>query len=513
MEIASKHVTQYYRERIQRLALFDPLFKLEGKKGRDKSGNAIDYFGLGLITLLFFFENMLMRNKRAGVKELTKFIYELNQGELDIAHEDFEKLAREIIQVFRPPSGKRNTKTFYNWETRQEESIQYSILKASEFDNKTNSQYYVLDEQGLELVFATKEYFTEFQLSINQLVLRKQLEKGEFVGALRQIDEMRMDVQNLQDKIYRIKHEIQRNIISDETFGRYKSIVEDIHIRLSRENEEFEELESFVRQTKERLGNGIQEDKEQRAYGLILQIDRQLREVHFDHRKLLEESIVLKTTALIAAQESLYYIGINSFNFNDQVANRLFSVPLPLEASKRLIEPFLFLEQRQQWSPVTVFAKQRIEKSQQEERNVAFLELLTEEQMRKDMEIMQQNFKRFMQLVLEVMGEKKGVYLDQVVEYMIGKPHQYILEHRFFYDFWLILHQRSPIKLNKENEQQMHVLDEALELLKNRGDRVNVIEVSGLVKGSTRYTIKNMHLQLEGEKNDLLYTGSNHSGI
>ena len=500
MEIASRNVTEYYRERIQRLALFDPLYKLESKKGKDRSGNNIDYFGLGLITLLFFFENMLIRNKKEGVKELTKFIYELNHGQLDLSDEDFEKLAREIIQVFRPASGKRNSKTFYNWETRQEEMVQYSILKASEFDSKTNTQYYVLDEQGLELIFATKEYFTEFQLSINQLVLRKQLEKGEFVGALRQIDEMRMDVQNLHNKIYRIKHEIQRNIISDETYGRYKTIVEDIHMRLSRENEEFEELQTFVRQTKERLGYDMQEDKEQRAYGLILQIDRQLGEVHFDHRKLLEESIVLKTTALIAAQESLYYVGIDSFNFSDQVANRLLSFPLPLEASKRLVEPFLFLEQKQQWSPITIFAKQRIEKSEQEENNASFLELLSEEQMKKDMEIMQQNFKKIMEIVLEVMGEEREIYLDQMAVFMKEKSYQYILDHRSFYDFWLILHQRAPIKLEKEKEQQIHVLDEALELLKDRGDTVHVTEVTGLVKGSLRYTIKNMKLQLEGEK-------------
>ena len=79
------------------------------------------------------------------------------------------------------------------------------------------------------------------------------MEKGEFVGALRQIDEMRMDVKGLQDKIYRIKHEIQRNIVSDETYKRYESIVDDIHFRLSRENEEFEELKSFIKETRERL--------------------------------------------------------------------------------------------------------------------------------------------------------------------------------------------------------------------------------------------------------------------
>ena len=65
----------------------------------------------------------------------------------------------------------------------KQDTIEYSILKANNFDVETNTQYYTLDEDGLELVFATKEFYSEFQLSINQLVLRKQLEKGEFKGA------------------------------------------------------------------------------------------------------------------------------------------------------------------------------------------------------------------------------------------------------------------------------------------------------------------------------------------
>lgn len=500
MELDAKHVTRHYHERIQRLALFDPLYKLENKKSKDRRGNVIDYFGLGLITLLFFFENMLMRNKRVGAKELAMFLRELNEKEMDVADEDFDKIAREIIQVFRPPSGKRNSKTFYNWETRQEETVQYSILRASEFDVRTQAQYYVLDDQGLELVFATKEYFAEFHLSINQLLLRKQLEKGEFIGALRQIDEMRMDVQKLQDKIYRIKHEIQRNIISDETYERYKTVVEDIHLRLTRENGEFEELQGFVRETKERLGYEIQGEKEKRAYELILKIDAELGDVHYEHRRLLEESIILKTIALLAAHESLYYVGIDSFNFNEQITNRLFSLPLPLEASKRLMEPFLFLEQRKGWSPLTVFAKQRIERTEKEENSAAFLELLSEEKIKRNIEIQQKNYEQIMKIVLEAIGAKMAIDLEEVVCYMQKKSYAYILEYRSFYDFWLILHQRSPIELKDKTDGQVHVLDEALALIKDKGEWVQVIEHTGVVKVGERYLIKNMRFQLGGDR-------------
>ncbi len=499
MDISVKNITENYRERMERLVLFDPLYALERKSGKDECGKPIDYYGLGLLTLLFFFENMLIRNKKAGVLELTEFLSNLTQGELDLSSDDYIKLSREIIQIFRPPSGKRNRRKFYNWETGKEEIIQYSILKASHFDAKANTQYYELDEQGLELIFATKEYFSEFQLSINQLILRKQLEKGEFLGALRQIDEMRMDVRNLQDKIYRIKHEIQRNIISDETYRRYESIVDDIHFRLSRENEEFEELKSFIKETKERLEHETYEDKMKKAYGLILRIDKELGEVHYEHRNLLSQSIDMKTTALNAAHESLYYIGIDSFNFKEQITNKLLSSPLPLETSRNLVAPFLYLEKGEFWSPLAVFAKQRIEKRGLEEEGRNFIEPLEDWEIQEDIKIQQKNFKYIMETILRVIGDKDSITLEEVIDFIKEKGQGDILNYRAFYDFWLLLHYNSPIKIEIE-ENQNHMLDKVIKLLERDYKWMKVVETHGKLQPNDRYIIRNMNLILEGNK-------------
>ena len=245
-----RDVTAGYSERMSRVALFDPLHVLDRKNQSDLDGNSIDIKGLGLLTLLFFFEQKLMRNQKSGVKELAHFLQKVTESHIHLEPDGFEDLARTIIQTFRPATGKKREKTFFNWDTKQQETIYFSFLKANSFDVKTNSQYYTLDEDGLELVFATKEFYSEFQLSINQLVLRKQLEKGEFKGALRQINEMRIDVESLEERMTKLEHEIKRNIISEDTYSRYQSLLEDIYFRLSLENEEFEELHGFVRETK-----------------------------------------------------------------------------------------------------------------------------------------------------------------------------------------------------------------------------------------------------------------------
>ena len=330
-------VTDGYRERIRRLALFDPLFDLERKRSTDLNGQPIDMKGLGLLALLFFFEQKLMRQYKTGVKQLASFLKKLTENVYVLDDEMYEDLARTITQTFRPTTGKKRSYSFYDWEKREESAIEYSLLKANDFDVKTNTQYYTLDEDGLELVFATKEFYSEFQLSINQLMLRKQLEKGEFAAALKQINEMRIDVETLEERMTRLKHEIQRSIISEETFERYKQLLDDIYSRLSREDEEFKELREFVNETRERLYARDVHQKETKTYELVLKIARELESVHYAHSALLDRALSLKNTTLITAQESLYYTGLHSFNFDQDIVSYIVSTPLPLEAMKGVL--------------------------------------------------------------------------------------------------------------------------------------------------------------------------------
>lgn len=500
MELDARNITANYRERAERLAIFDSLFRLENKKTTDNSNLPIDYFSLGLLTLLFFFENMLLRNHKTGVKELTEFFQEINQGELDLDSEGYEKLARDIIEVFRPPSGKRNARSFYNWQTRQEETIYYSILKADRFDRKSNTQYYSLDEQGLELVFATREYFSEFQVSINQLLLRKQLERGQFWGALRQIDEMRVAVETLEERMIRIRHEIQRNIVSEHTYQRYRDIIEEIHLRLSREDREFEELQIFVGETRDRLIYERTSLKDQQAYELIVKIDAELGQVHYQHGQLLIESIELKTTALQAAQESLYYAGIDSFNFQKEITEQLLAAPLPLAAARTLVEPFLFLECKEQWSPLTVFARQRVDRCKDNAGTEGFLQIFDEGFQEHERSTLRKNYRHFMEIIMEAMGDKEEIDLQAVIKFCLDSGQENLLQSRNFYDFWIILHQRSPLMLAMDTEgTEDSIMGEAVKIMQGRADSLSVVEQAEVLKVGERYSIRNMKLRLEGE--------------
>lgn len=501
MNIEARSVVDQFGERMRRLAIYEPLHRLDRKKGKDKRGKDIPYYELGMLTLLFFFENMIMRHKAGGVRELALFLYEVCHEKISLDEGGFEELAREITEVYRPSNGKRNSRSFYNWETGQEETVYYSILKAARSDLKSNTQYYALDEQGLELIFSSREYFSEFQISINQLLLRKQLEKGEFLGSLRQLDEMSLSAETLTERLAKIKNEVSRSIVSEETYTRYTKLIEDINLRLMRENEEFEELQDFVRLTKDSLKYQLDNEKDKKAYDLILKIDNRLEEVHHEHSKLLQEGIMLRTHALDAAQQALYYIGIDSFNFEQEIVDALMGRPMPLYTSGTFIEPFLTLERAKLWHPLSVFYKQRIERPGEEAKGYAFVEGATEEEVRKSKSKIGEYFKEVMGEIEPLFEERSVMTLAEICNHVEERRPEW-LEQRLFYDMWMILHQKSPVVFESLDEES--ILNGVKEALGGITNRIKVMEYEGTVQKVPRFEIKNMLIdmtmgQKEGE--------------
>ena len=512
MDVPLRTITDGYGERMARLALFEPLMNLKKKTRKDNKGAEIDLYGLGLLTLLFFFECRLLRQRRTGVVELARFLKDVQrqfpEPAMDVEDPQYEKIARELVETFRPPGGRGLQASFFNYHTGRQETVSLSILKAGASDMDANSQYYTLDEDGLALVFATREYYAEFQISINQLVIRKQLEKGEFASALRQIDEMRMAVEKLSDSMVRIRHEVNRNIVSDDTYRRYRSLVEDTFQRLTRENEEFEELQVFVMETRRRLDQDVSVGKQPQAYERIGRIEQELASVHHCHRLLLQDCTKLKNTAVDAFYQMLLFSGVDSFNFDQEITARLLSVPLPLEAARQLVKPFLHLEISQGWSPLTVFAPQRIAGEKSQEEAQVFLTASGGRRISRRQYELQQAFVRWMELLLEISidPEKKtrpGL-LSEAVEVMEQRQPGCTATPSF-YGFWIWLHHQAPLKSHAETRSSQDALEETLlekplaECLRQAGVQLWLKETGEILTYGKRFQIQEMKLIWEEE--------------
>ncbi|MDF2925151.1 MAG: replicative helicase [Paenibacillaceae bacterium] len=493
-----------FSERMAKIALFDPLFELGRQRKTDKNGKQVAMMELGLLTLLFFFEKKLLRSRRTSVKELGGFLAAVLSEAYALDGEDVEEIARKVIQVFRPASGRKREFFYTDPASGLQEVIYTSILRTDSYDAAANTQYYALDEDGLELVFATKEFYLEFQLSIHQLLLRKQLEKGEFQGALRQIDEMHVDVETLQERIHALEHEIRRSIVSEETLNRYRSLLEDIYLRLKRENEEFTELRQFVKETRDRL-YAQRELQKERSYELIVRIAVELERVHNEHTLLLKRSMELESQALRAARESLYYTGMTSFNFDQDIASFLFSTPLPLESLAGITAPFLKVEQHRGWSPLTVFAKHQLAGEEDDRLSEESLLEIGGEQEESLFFVKRKGlFREVTELLLDFM-ERRAVHevlLEEFIASLQEGPRGALLTERDFYDYWLILHQRSPIRAADrealEGEAKDGLYEAVIEALSGR--TLTLIETAGSIRAHERYSIANMIIRIGGEE-------------
>jgi len=481
-----------YKERIGRLALFEVFGQASNKKKKDSIGNEIDYYGMMLLTLLFFFECMLTRTKESGIKELAIYLKEATERNYVLSDEDYVNVSKQMINILRPAGGKRNRKEFMNFETGEKDFVEISYLKVSDWDKENNHQYYALDEQGLELVFASKEYYNEFQISISQLILRKQLEKGEFGGALRQIDEMRISVHSIRDKIITIKHEIQSNIVSEEVYDRYKTLIGDINRRLSREHEEFEELTAFVQETKKYYEHDINHnDKELKAYQAIVRIDNELNDVHNLHSKLLEDSIELKTKALEAARESMYFVGLTSFNFKQEIASKIMTEPIPFMEGKQIAKPFLKMSRAKVWTPVALFARQRIIKRDFEIKENEFLNFSTT----RNKEELEER-KRIYRIVFSNLYKQFDIAKGKSLSELINDMGSELENMKEVYEMAILLHQLSPVDVDSVKETGEHIFSDAMKLIEEKGMVLKVKEMNKKLIKTDNIEISDMFFEL-----------------
>lgn len=292
------------------------------------------------------------------------------------------------------------------------------------------------------------QYFNEYQLSINQLILRKQLEKGQFILALHQIEEMRLNVETLHDRMRRIRQEIHRSIVSKATLERYQKIVKDLNERLESEEEQFKELKTFIAETKDRIRANVNNDPERVAYTSILDVERHLDAVHGAHRNLLQFGIELGTSALTAAEEALYFSRVDSFNFENDITSRFLATPLPLTSSRRLIDPFLPIAKAVIWSPLDVFAPQRLERLEREKRQEDFPD--TEESDDESEEAkanIRYHYNIIVTNLLTFLQYNEETDLRSFLAYLQDRRSPYASEKQF-YIFWMLLHRRGEIRFD-----------------------------------------------------------------
>src|SRR5699024_3582377 len=117
-------------------------------------------------------------------------------------------------------------------------------------------------------------------------------------------------------------------------------------------------------------------------------------------------------------------------------------------------------------------------------------------------EVSQHNFKKVMEIILEILDGRKEISLEEIIQY-VDLNNEKILEERSFYDFWMIMHQKSPIIIEKDVEKHSGLIKDATILLIGKYRRIEVKELNTILDVNDRFKVNNMILKLEGDNSGI----------
>ena len=198
---------------------------------------------------------------------------------------------------------------------------------------------------------------------------------------------------------------------------------------------------------------------------------------------------------MATAQESLYYTGIQSFNFDKDIVSAILSKPLPPEAMKGMVHPFLKVEENRSWSLTTIFAEQNITEEQPDRDDGSFVEAAEFENDHTYRIWLAGKYRDLMEKFMTAYDNGAG---DSLKEFMIylKKNNDPLLEKRYFYSFWLLMHQRAPIFEEESDHQKgQTLLGDVLNLLGKK--QLMITETSEILQYHPRYSIQNMLITVE----------------
>lgn len=489
-------IVQGFDERVRNMAVFVPLFDLRQKQQ--------DYplFPIGVAIMLFILEDMLRGEKDCTYERVAYFLQELLEGyyEKPIAFEEALELAHKVIREGLMNQGRPQVVSYPDWESGSEKSYKFHLIELEDYQIKDKTVRLRLSTEGLELLFKTKEMYNELQVSITQLYLRQQIQKGVFDGALRSVEELALAVQNEKVKIRQLEEKIIRDVLQVARENEVQKQMERINDQLEREKRVFQELKELIRNTSREYQVGQLSEKEEAAVGKIMRLERKLLDVIYDHESLFTDKLRVQHLMNQSIEAMILHAFNTRLNFDSEVLRPVIQGHAPLDVLKKVLDPILPMKHRLFFNPARLFLEQPLRK-QAEEQNEEQLWEIGEEALRREeeqelaqQEVREQNIERYLTLVLTPLLSVEQIRMSEILaEYRQLEPKKYqeLIRQMDFYPFLIGLHQLGIIPLLSSWEMEAFVLDDVPRLLMQMVDQNQALhELKGFELVATEAVVR-----------------------
>lgn len=437
-----------FSERMKNLAPFACLVK---RLGNLQKYPDYDIFSLGLGTMLYVLENMLIGREECTIEEIAAFlqntIYRVYKQNLP--QEDSRELAFYIRDAITG-NGEAYKFEYMNLEKGLPDFETVKLMDVSYYEIKKTSKYKLTD-QGMELLFKTREIYSEFRLNVTQLYLRQQIEKGVFVGAVQTVNELSLQVRQLRERIESILEGIRQNVLGVE-FQELKNLLERIQEQFNVERKEFANIRHILGEQKrniegidyERLSN-----KDLRALRYIQIIADKISLVSREHERLFNEKLDI-VGEYLKMLEFRMKAGITDYmDYESFLLDRLHSRNLPFEAAGRILSPlFSDNEKNKDFNPFKAFEPQRIRSEVQEEKESINYEeqLETKEKEQKEATERRNNkIEGYLELILRSVLKEGKSSLGSIIQSFDEYTYNHASTDFDFFSLIVMLHQKKEM--------------------------------------------------------------------
>ncbi len=453
-----------FSERMKNIAVFKPLFDLEQKRKYD-----YPLLELALVVLLFILEKML-KNQDSTYKDIALFLQEIIRDYYgdDLDYKQAKELTDYLVRECLFNRGKKHKFAYKNYQQQEEKEYKFDLLKLKDYEIGEEVVKLELAPLGLELLFKTKEMYSELQVSISQLYLKQQIQKGVFDGALRSIKELKLAVKNEKQRLKKLREKIIRDVLQVAREGAYREELKRINQQLKREQDTFEELMQLVVETLDKYSNN-----KQKEINKVMNLKNRLIETTNLHESLLTTKLKLENLMNKSMENMILNTFSTTVNFETEILEKVVNNDSSLEQIKQVVEPLFSANIKANFNLNRVFEPQNL--YHQVEREEEELQSLAEDKLReKEREELKAKrkkmaeYKRWLLLLLKPLLTKKEIRLKEIINNLKARDkqeYQKLITNLNFYPFILNLHQLDTIPLLTEKDLGGILIDDLFGVL------------------------------------------------
>lgn len=330
------------KDRIKNVYLYNTLLSLKQKEKYKE----YDLVTISMSTLLFILERMFNNENEITHRTVAKFLGDLIKNMYgDILGDEKEmELSIYLIDILMNEGSpfKYNIKDPNNGEDVE---ISFRILEYSKDHDlsklKTKSENLKLTSEGLELLFKTKEFEKEIQISINQIYLRQQIERGIFDGAVSTSKELLYTIEMQHNELAALESSIRKDAFKIATENKLNDYLNFLHEHFKKQKEDFNDLKSLIKQTFLEISINQASEKEIIALNNMKKVQNNVERAFVSHNKLFSKKNDIKTLMLNSLENNSLNAFNTKININLNIIEELNDKVMPIDDLFSIIKPLL----------------------------------------------------------------------------------------------------------------------------------------------------------------------------